>query len=326
MKTKLMKGTITMMIALALMVSSLPGFAAGSETKTLNTAVLSEGFEGGVVPPPAWTVQSATTTTWSLESTFVHTGLYAARVLSSGSKIQNEWLKSPTVDLTTPGLPSATLTFWVRGEKPTIGGNGHVKLYIDKAGDGFQETEVVWDLANEGPLWDMSTWYLKTIDLTSYLGSSVNLAWRYQESAVNDLTTFRLDDITISVPQITPKTTIAIKQIGYGSGVSAEIKNTGNLTAENIEWKITVKGGMQGKINVVSNGTIAKLKRNGDDHQDAATVTSGSFFGFGMVDITVTASTNDASPKEVSRSAKGFVILSKCYPMIRLFGNQSYFA
>jgi hypothetical protein len=171
----------------------------------------------------------------------------------------------------------------------------------------------------------MSTWYQKTFVLTSYLGSSIHLAWRYQEASSTDLTTFRLDDITLLVPQIIPKTTIAIKQIGYGSRVTAEIKNTGNLSAEDIEWKITVKGGMQGKINIVTNGTLAKLKRQGDDHEDTATVASGSFFGFGMVDITVTASTTDAFPQEVSRSAKGFVILSKCYPMIRLFGNQSIF-
>ncbi len=315
-----MKATTTLLITLTLMVSSLPGFAARTETKTLDTALLNEGFESALFPPAGWHIQQYSSSTWitPFDPDFVHTGLSAAFVHVDASD-HNEWLVSPSIDLTTPGLESAMLSFWCKG---LYSEHSTVKLYLDKAGDGFQDSEVIWNMASHTD-WTQYVWRNMVIDLTPYLGSSIHLAWQYvDDDSGSGGNMFSLDDILLTVPVFVPKTTIAIEKIGYGSRVTAEIKNTGVYAAENIEWTLTVKGGMQGKINVVSTGTIEKLKRV-NHSEDTTSVGSGSFFGFGMVDITVTASTNDANPKTVSRSAKGFVILSKCYPMVRLFGNQS---
>lgn len=318
MKTKLMKATTALLITLALMVSSLPGFAAGANS--LDNNLINEGFESSIFPPAGWQIQSTSYSTWqtAFDPAFVHTGNSAAFIFVD-TYDHNEWLISPSVDLSTPGLESATFSFWCKG---LYSATSAVRLYVDKAGDGFQDSEIIWNMPTD---WSQYAWHNIVIDFTPFLGSSIILAWQYvDDDSGSGGNMFGLDDILLTVPQFVPKTTLAIENIGYGSRITAEIKNTGNFSAENIQWKITVAGGMRGGINVVSNGTIAKLKRNGDDHENTATVASGSFRGFGLVNITMTASTNDANPKSVSRSMKGFVILSKCYPMIRLFSNQSY--
>ena len=326
MKKTNMNGIVALMIVFGFVVSSLPAFAQAPEVKPLDATVLSEGFETGVVPPAGWTkIPFAASYSWQISTSQAHSGVYSARV-PMRSLEQDEKLITPMIDLT-PAYEYATLSFYCYTMLP-IDTEGTVKLYLDKAGDGFQESDVIWSLINEPTTsWSTYAWREKHFDLTPYLGSIISLEWRFVETSGHGLAlnNFYLDDVTISVPEITPKTTIGIEKIGYGSRFTAEIKNTGNYTATNIDWKMTVKGGLLGGINVTSNATIVKLKRQGDDHEDIVTVSSGSFRGFGPVDITITASTKSASPSKVTRHAKGFVILSKCYPMVRLFSNESYF-
>ena len=68
--------------------------------------------------------------------------------------------------------------------------------------------------------------------------------------------------------------------------ISVEIKNTGYISAANVEWSITVKGGILDGINSVNSGEFEKIKRGKSESIRAA-----SFFGLGKVtiDIEVTA-------------------------------------
>jgi len=322
MRTTLMKKIILVLIVCTMVIHSLPGLMA-SETRSLDAIIVNEGFEAGGMPPVGWTKTSySSSRTWKIATDQVHSGTKSAMVPIGGS--QDEKLISPLIDLT-PAYDYAHLSFWCQTYIMSSH-DGSVKLYVDTVGDGFQEDEVIWDMvADEDYLeWQDYAWKEKTFDLTPFLGSSIYIQWRYEDDG-SDLRSFYLDDITITVPQVTPKTTLAVGKIGYGSQITAEVKNTGEIPAENIEWTIEIEGGMQGGIQSVATGELEKLKRGG--HADDTTfIGSGSFFGLGMVDITVTVSSTDADPETVTRTAKGFVILSRCYPMIRLFTNQSIFS
>lgn len=323
MKKTNMNGIVALMIVFGFVVSSLPAFAQAPEVKPLNTTLLNEGFEAGFMPPTGWKIINYTSQpdvySWKIASDKVHTGSFSTKVVMSSGAKQDEKLISPLIDLTS-AYGCVILDFWCYTSNP---GDTKidVKLYVDKDGDGFQENEVVWSLLSESPYeWRTCAWREKQIDLSSYLGSKIQLQWRYDDlhGGSSYLDVFYLDDVQILTPQI------AIKQIGYGSRISAKICNIGTTAVENINWTISVKGGMLGGINAMSNGVISKLKPSGDD-KDTLVVNSGSFFGFGPVQIEVTAWINDAQVGKVSRSMNGFVILSECYPMTRLFSNQSYF-
>ena len=92
---KLMKSSVALIITLALVVSSLPGFAQGSEIRPLDVSVLNEGFEAGVMPPAGWTkTTTQATATWQIATDQAHTGTRSALVPMSNKK-QDEKQKKP---------------------------------------------------------------------------------------------------------------------------------------------------------------------------------------------------------------------------------------
>jgi hypothetical protein len=98
---------------------------------------------------------------------------------------------------------------------------------------------------------------------------------------------------------------LQIRQINGGlSKVSARIKNNGDAPASQVNWSISVKGGMLALIDAAASGTISSLNVGEEaiiDSDDASIV------GFGLVDITVTAET--AGAPIASENVKGLVLL-----------------
>jgi len=97
---------------------------------------------------------------------------------------------------------------------------------------------------------------------------------------------------------------LEIGEITGGMGkVCAEINSTGEIAADNVEWNITVKGGVLGRISVFSTGTIDKLGvGNGE-----TVCTDDLILGLGRVNITVTADADNAD--KVEKTASAFVFL-----------------
>ena len=94
---------------------------------------------------------------------------------------------------------------------------------------------------------------------------------------------------------------IEIVSIAGGLGVSADIKNTGTGDATNVNWSITVTGGILKLINKTASGTIASLAVGATE-----TVKTGIIFGLGTISITVTADTDTATA-----TGKQLIIFSK---------------
>jgi len=88
---------------------------------------------------------------------------------------------------------------------------------------------------------------------------------------------------------------IEIDSITGGTGVSANIKNTGTADATDVEWTLTINGGLLGMINKELSGTIPNLAVGAETE-----ISSGIFLGLGSIDITVTADTaqNSASGQQ----------------------------
>ncbi len=95
---------------------------------------------------------------------------------------------------------------------------------------------------------------------------------------------------------------------GFG-GVSADIKNTGSVTAENFFITISVKGGLLNNIDILQEcggcGDCETTIAVGEIKSES-TLESGSIMGFGQIDIVVTAEADNADL--VSIETNGFVL------------------
>jgi len=97
-------------------------------------------------------------------------------------------------------------------------------------------------------------------------------------------------------------------KINGGIGkIDAVIENVGDKVATNVEWLISIKGGILRGINITSSGQIDVLEAC-----DSKQVFTDKFIiGFGGIGITVSASAEDV--KEVSQQIMGFVFLFYVY-------------
>ena len=85
------------------------------------------------------------------------------------------------------------------------------------------------------------------------------------------------------------------------SKVTIKLENIDDEDATDIDWSISVKGGLLGFIKASSNGTIESLLIG-----ETTKISCGEILGFGRVNITLIA--NSASLGELRTSTKGFVL------------------
>ncbi len=157
---------------------------------------LTEGFEGGVVPPSGWSrVQNNPNETWKLMALGTpHTGLHAADVEYDPALVpQDEWLLSPLL----PPMSSATLEFWSFGSlywcRDTYD-NCDLEVWIVVGSPGGGDDVYVGTADSD---WTASwVWSHSTYDLTPYLPAvPARIAFRY---IGQDGAQIALDDIHLS--------------------------------------------------------------------------------------------------------------------------------
>ena len=158
--------------------------------------VLNEGFEGATFPPTGWVKQNGTTNAlyqWKV-GTGAHTGTKSAFIeYDPALAPQNEWLISPSYNLTTVSNPC--LKFWWNmsyywGVSPYNNYDFRVKVSTD----GGTTWNIIFTEDSAGAFTSF-TYYQKLILLTNYATSTnFKVAFQYQGS---DGASLNLDDIFI---------------------------------------------------------------------------------------------------------------------------------
>lgn len=108
------------------------------------------------------------------------------------------------------------------------------------------------------------------------------------------------DTTTCEVEAPISETVLELGTIEGGVGIIyAEIYNSGEITAENIEWKLSVFGGILGYINVTTEGDEDNI-----DAEKGVTVTTDKLlFGIGKIDIELFVSADNAQNETETASA-----------------------
>ncbi|MFW6121469.1 MAG: hypothetical protein ACOC80_11300 [Petrotogales bacterium] len=94
---------------------------------------------------------------------------------------------------------------------------------------------------------------------------------------------------------------LAIQNVKGPIGVKADVKNIGNETAYNVEWSMSVTGGILGMVNMSNSGTETELAAG-----ETKPISSGLIFGLGPITINITA--DAATAFEVSTTKTGFIL------------------
>jgi uncharacterized repeat protein (TIGR01451 family) len=189
-----------------------------------------EGFEEGMMPPTGWMTDtlSSSIRKWTIVDAvtypdFVHSGDYAAWVNYDAAATQDEWLSSPVFSVTGDDHMAS---FWAVSD--TLFPGATTTVYAMDASGTF--TDTLWDLVAD-ETWSTFEYRQVELDLSSYVGQDILLAWRYHGL---DGESFGLDDIRLPgmedewLPAATAEITVEINNtVSDGDWIT----NTGTVTA-----------------------------------------------------------------------------------------------
>ncbi|DAC72167.1 MAG TPA: hypothetical protein DSN98_06680, partial [Thermoplasmata archaeon] len=91
---------------------------------------------------------------------------------------------------------------------------------------------------------------------------------------------------------------LAIGNIKGPIGIKADVQNAGTVDANNVQWTITVTGGLLKRVNTTATGTSPSLVAS-----TSLPISVGMFFGFGKISIVITAKAQNAIEVSASKSA-----------------------
>lgn len=121
---------------------------------------------------------------------------------AGGALTPDNWLVSPAVDLTTEGLQSAKLSFWVQSQDAAYAGEVF-GVYVSKTGNtDTADFESVYDaeMSATGPvLRETTAWFNVEIDMTDYLGETIYVAFRHYDC--EDEFRLNLDDVYLTTSE-----------------------------------------------------------------------------------------------------------------------------
>jgi hypothetical protein len=215
--------------------------------------LLNENFEGTTFPPTGWTktnIASSPVFQWKRDNLSPHTGTWGARIEYSPNS-QNEWLISPSINLTTLNVP--VMEFWWNtsyywGVSP----NNNFDFNIKVSTNGGSSWTIIWteDSAGSFESWE---YYKKEIILTQFQSATdFKVAFQYIGADGGDL---YIDDIKIGEMPVNRleykkiwagtsnyldpvKSWSGYSKIPFGQklsvGMGADVKNTGSGTQSNV--------------------------------------------------------------------------------------------
>ena len=178
--------------------------------------VLTEGFESGI--PATWTTIDADGDGFgwgsasAVESGIAHTGSDAAASVSYDNGTYtaltpDNWLISPAITLN----GTSTLTYWfvVASSYPA----DHYGVYVSTT--SATDTSAFTLVYEMTPTSDNGYWTQQTIDLTSYAGNTVYIAFRHFNCT--DMYLIALDDITVSTMMTDPALVVTPNALNFGT-------------------------------------------------------------------------------------------------------------
>jgi len=227
------------------------GKVSPSATTDYRAAVLNEGFESATFPPTGWTKTTANASfTWT-QAAAPHSGTKDAQVLYDPALVQqNEWLISPSVNLTT--LTTPTLNFWWNASYYWgVSPNNNYDLRVKVSTDGGTTWNLIWSEDSAG-VFTSYTYYKQTISLAAYAtATNFKVAFQYygKDGASADIDDISIDNIPDNsldymdiwagfVTFTSPFLYSGYTQIPLGQSFSvtmdALVKNTGGAAQPNI--------------------------------------------------------------------------------------------
>lgn len=188
-----------------------------------------KGFEDQSVTSGGWTTQvEVGADDWSTNNQGSgHSGTYYGTITNyngSGNDPSEAWLISPSVDLSGATMPVLTFISAYKFAGPTL----EVKVSTDYTGSGSPAAATWTDLSPTLSSGSFSWAPSGNVDLSSYNGQTIYVAFRYTGSA-SDGSTWELDDIKIDEPATA--STKSIYEIQYTTAPSGDSPEMGNLVS-----------------------------------------------------------------------------------------------
>ena len=231
-------------------------------------ALLSENFDNGL--PSTWVTVDADNDGYTWESGsnpvsyFVegtslagngHNGSADFVVSGSYSNVYgvltpDNWLISPAVTLSS----NADLTFWVCAQDANYAAE-HYGVYISTtAGTTPADFTLIYEetIDANGGSRVQGTWKQKTVDLSSYTGQTVRIAFRHFNCT--DMFVFNLDDVEILAQPTDPTISVAPAAINFGNTIIGTSKTSSAVvTCYNLTTDVTAM--TTAPFEVSANGT-----------------------------------------------------------------------
>ena len=217
-------------------------FLAMSICATAQTNLISESFDGGVLPT-GWTAIDADGDTYNWDATYWndntgnagygHTGAgciaSASYINSIGALTPNNWLISPSIAIPSQG---ATLSFWVR----VYGYPEPIEVLVSTTGNAVANFTGA-ALLSQTITSDTYTEY--TVNLSAYAGQNIYIAFAHRN--VTDQYWLMLDDVTVFANPTGPTIVANPTTIDFGTVILGQTSavNTSVITAYNLTTGIT---------------------------------------------------------------------------------------
>jgi PKD repeat protein len=152
--------------------------------------IFSENFEGETFPPTGWTInnQDGGGVTWTSSSANNNTSggtKSAYHIWGASGYAETGWLISPKINL--PAGKEYILSFWSKNLDASYYGNNSVR--VSATGTAVTDFSIVWSPSTVSDGWEKST-----IDLSSFAGQEIYIAFRYQGTYAHG---WHLDDILL---------------------------------------------------------------------------------------------------------------------------------
>ena len=291
--------------------------------------LLQEGFETGTLPT-GWTTidNDGDGYTWDASYLYQQSPSQAHAgdgMISSASYVNNvgaltpdNWLITPAINLTA----NATLTFWVCAQDASWASE-HYGVYISTTGTSTSNFTLVYEEtmdANGGPR-DQGAWKQKTVDLSSYTGQTIYIAFRHFNCT--DMFWFNLDDVEIFAQPSGPAISANPSIVNFGTILLGNTANaTVNITTYNLTAPVTASTTAPFEISAdgTTYGTTASIAAAGGTLYLRYTPTAA-----GTDNGTVTLSSTGATNITVTLAGSGLDCGNTTIPYNYNFDNESMF-